>query len=143
MEMWVQIARGTVFLTLCSAIHLGLIVLTLPWLTKTATTLRDEFHIHRAGFLVCCAFAVIVLGHTAQVWVWAGAFVWYGAIVDIETAVYFSLTTYTTLGYGDIILGEDMRIFAAFASVCGLLTFGVSTAFLVGVLQRALPKGLH
>lgn len=143
MELWIQIARGTLFLTLSSALHLGLIILSLPWITKIGTKLKEQFRAHYAGMLISLAFAVIVLGHTVQVWIWAGAFVWYGAIPDVETAVYFALTSYTTLGYGDIILGPEMRVFGAFASVCGMLTFGVSTAFLVGVIGRVLPNRLR
>jgi hypothetical protein len=143
MQLWIQIFHGTLFLSLCSALHLGLIILSLPWLAKIGSGLRYQFRVHRAGMLISLAFAVIVLGHTAQVWIWAGAFLWHGAINDVDTAVYFALTSYTTLGYGDIILEQNMRIFGAFASVCGMLTFGVSTAFLVGVIGRILPNKLH
>jgi len=68
------------------------------------------------------------------VWIWSSGFVLSGALPDWNTAVYFSLVTYTTLGYGDVILGPAMRIFAAFSAVTGLLGFGISTAFLVGAI---------
>ena len=55
---------------------------------------------------------------------------------DWNTALYFSLVTYTTLGYGDIVLGPDLRIFGAFASVAGLLAFGLSTAYLVALMTQ-------
>ena len=61
----------------------------------------------------------------------------------IEEALYFALASFTTLGYGDVLLGEHTRIFGAFSAVTGMLTFGVSTAFLVGLIGRALPKNLH
>jgi len=59
-----------------------------------------------------------------------------GALPDWNTAVYFSLVTYTTLGYGDVVLGPGLRIFAAFSAVTGLLGFGISTAFLVGAIGK-------
>ncbi|MGJ5619751.1 ion channel [Sulfitobacter sp. MF3-043] len=143
MELWTQIARGTLFLSISAGIHLALIIFSLPWLTRVAQATKEQFRAHRAGLLISLAFGLTVFGHTVQVWIWAGAFLWYGAIDGVDTAVYFSLSTYTTLGYGDIILDDTMRTFGAFASVCGMLTFGISTAFLVGMIGRVLPKGLH
>jgi len=70
------------------------------------------------------------------VWIWSSGFVLSGALPDWNTAVYFSLVTYTTLGYGDVILGPGLRIFAAFSAVTGLLGFGISTAFLVGAIGK-------
>ena len=58
-------------------------------------------------------------------------------------ALYFSLVTFTTLGYGDIVLGEGLRIFGAFASVTGLLAFGLSTAFLVALMTRMFEEHLN
>ncbi len=59
-----------------------------------------------------------------------------GAIAGLEPAVYFSLVTFTTLGYGDITLGEDWRILSALCAANGLLLFGFSTAFLVELMRR-------
>ncbi|MDA8747876.1 ion channel [Litoreibacter sp.] len=89
--------------------------------------------------LTLVGFGLIVFAHTLQVWLWAAWFLKSGALPDIEAALYFALVSYTTLGYGDIILGEDIRIFAAFSAVTGMLTFGLSTAFLVGLIGRLLP----
>ncbi|GAA6192614.1 hypothetical protein NBRC116597_25350 [Phaeobacter sp. NW0010-22] len=55
---------------------------------------------------------------------------------DWNSALYFSLVTYTSLGYGDIVLGPGLRIFGAFASVAGLLAFGLSTAYMVALMTR-------
>ena len=70
------------------------------------------------------------------------SFIAFGAFGDPATAVYFSLVTYTTLGYGDIVLAENIRLYGALASVTGLLAFGLSTAFLVAVFAKLLPNHL-
>ena len=48
------------------------------------------------------ALGVIVVAHTAEVWIWAAALLARGALADASTALYFALATFTTLGYGDI-----------------------------------------
>ncbi|MEP4543552.1 MAG: ion channel [Paracoccaceae bacterium] len=82
---------------------------------------------------------MLVLAHTLQVWTWSLVFSWITDLPDLVTSFYFATVTYTTLGYGDIVLGPDARIVATFCAITGLLTFGISTAFLIGVLSRVLP----
>lgn len=142
MDLWLQIARGTLYLGLCAAVHLGLIILSLPWLTRVAERVQGGRRLH-AGLLISLAFILTVFAHTLQVWIWALAFMYHGALSGLDSSVYFALSSYTTLGYGDIVLAHNMRIFGAFASVTGMLTFGVSTAYLVGMIGRVLPRGLH
>ena len=71
---------------------------------------------------------------------WAVSLIWLNALPNMFDAIYFSLVTYTTLGYGDVTLTLEFKIFGAMAAVTGLLNFGVSTAFLVAVLSNALTK---
>lgn len=85
---------------------------------------------------------VLLAAHTLQVWIWAISFLLISDLPDLPTSFYFSTVTYTTLGYGDIVLGPSGRIVASFCAITGLLTFGVSTAFLLGVLSKILPDGL-
>ena len=52
---------------------------------------------------------------------------------DFETALYFSASTFTTLGYGDIIPAHDHRLLAGVEGVMGLILIGWSTAILVSI----------
>ena len=67
---------------------------------------------------------------------WAGAYLLVGAIDKIETALYFSMVTFTTLGYGDVLLDERWRLMAAFEAANGIIIFGLTTAVVVAVVQR-------
>ena len=59
---------------------------------------------------------------------WAAVYVSVGAIEGFEEALYFSVVTFTTLGYGDITLGETSRLLACFQAANGTITFGWTTA---------------
>lgn len=131
---------GTVLLSISAVLHVILIargIESLPRVTKPLERLSEFW---RMPILVGLIFAMVVFSHTVQVWMWATAFLWRDAFSDWSTSVYFSLVTYTTLGYGDVTLGPEHRIFAAFSAVTGLLTFGLSTAFLVGLVTGILNK---
>lgn len=126
---------------ICSMIHISILI----WSASLLKTLGIKFANHppwvRLGVMLGKAFGFVVMSHTIQVWILAFSFVISGAIPAISEAIYFALTTYTTLGYGDIILDTDFRVYGAMGSVTGLLSFGLSTAFLAGLLGRLLPWG--
>jgi hypothetical protein len=62
---------------------------------------------------------------------WAVFYLMVGALPTLEDAIYFSLVTFTTLGYGDITLDERWRILAAFEAANGIIIFGWTTAIIV------------
>lgn len=135
-----QIFWGSLLLGICALIHLILIVYWVGFLKSLETALKDFKPFMRGLIPIGGTFALLVFSHTIQVWIWAGFLIWLGALSVGQDAVYFSLVTYTTVGYGDVTLTDQFKIFGAMASVTGLLNFGVSTAFLVGVIGKVLPQ---
>ena len=105
--------------------------------------LKRSSHGIRSGILIAVTLAALVLAHTIQVWIWAISFVALSALPNLADAIYFSLVSYTTLGYGDITVSDGFRVFAAMTAVTGLLNFGLSTAFLVGLFARLLPSDIE
>lgn len=135
-----QILLGTGLLTFSALVHVGAIALSIPHFSRVA----GLFAVGRwprlrvVALLSFCIF-VLVFAHTVQVWTWSAVFSRITDLPDLVTSFYFATVTYTTLGYGDIVPGPDARIVATFCAITGLLTFGISTAFLIGVLSRVLP----
>jgi voltage-gated potassium channel Kch len=52
----------------------------------------------------------LLLLHLVEMTVWAAAFVIVGMLPDFETALYFSLKSYTTVGYGDVLPPQAWRL---------------------------------
>ncbi len=71
-----------------------------------------------------------------EIWVWAGIYLLVGAVEKMEAALYFSMVTFTTLGYGDVLLDERWRLMAVFEAANGIIIFGLTTAVVVAVVQR-------
>ncbi len=82
----------------------------------------------------------VFLAHIIEVWVWAIVYIVIGTFSSLEAALYFSTTTFTTVGYGDLVLGMDWRLLSAFQSANGFILFGWSTAFIFEVMSK-LYKG--
>ncbi len=73
---------------------------------------------------------------TVSVWLWAFCLLWFDVFHDVETSLYFATVSFTTLGYGDIVLGKDWRVLSGLAAGNGLLIFGLTTAVMVDFLAR-------
>ena len=71
----------------------------------------------------------------AAVILWALAFMMLNIFATFEAAVYFSLVSFTTLGFGDILLPTEWRLLGGMAAANGLLLFGLITAILVETLR--------
>ena len=76
---------------------------------------------------------------TAEVWLWAGFYLFLDVFPDLHTAVYFSTTTFATLGFGDVVPNERWRVFAALEGVNGFLMIGWSTAYMIAAGTRVGP----
>lgn len=87
--------------------------------------------------MVRMVLGLLVL-HALEVAVWAYLYVARHCFPDTETAYYYSLTCYTTLGFGDVVLPPPWRLLGGCEAMVGILMFGWSTAVLVGLLHHIL-----
>ncbi len=98
-----------------------------------------------AEMLMAQLVGALLLLHLAEAIVWAGFYVLVGALPDLETAAYFSLTSYTTVGYGDVVLPAAWRLLGPIEAAVGVLMLGWSTGILVvviGVIYRRFSPSL-
>jgi hypothetical protein len=89
--------------------------------------------------LIQTAITLIAL-HALEIMIWAGvykALVPVGELADLETAIYFSFVTFTTLGYGDITLSDGWRLLSGIQALNGILLVGWSTALMFAVVQKS------
>jgi voltage-gated potassium channel len=110
-------------------------LLLIHWLARIRHVLESPSVLRRMGLLVRL-FVCIAFLHLIQVGLWACVFWRAHALPTLETAVYFSLVTYTTIGFGDVVLGPGWRVLAGMEGLTGLLLAGWSTAFVFAVVNR-------
>jgi len=78
----------------------------------------------------------LVLLHLAEISIWALFYVWRGCLTDAGTAFYFSGVTYTTIGYGDVVLPNPWRLLGPVEGLMGVLMCGLSTGYFFVVASR-------
>lgn len=78
----------------------------------------------------------LVLLHLAEIAVWAFFYWRQQCLPDIESAFYFAGVTYTTVGYGDLVLPKEWRLFGPVEGLAGILMCGLSTGFFFATASR-------
>ncbi len=79
----------------------------------------------------------LLLGlHLIEMAVWAAAYTAGNVLPDFETALYYSLKSYTTVGYGDVLPPVSWRLLGPIEAAVGILMLGWSTSIIVASVQR-------
>ena len=77
-----------------------------------------------------------VLMHLLQIAVWAFFYAWKHGMPDLTSAFYFSAVTYTTTGYGDLVLPKQWRLVGGVEALTGILMCGLSTGLFFAVFAK-------
>lgn len=91
-------------------------------------------HPHRL-FLLVQSVVVLLLLHCVETTLWALYYMHDKGLPDFATSLYFSMISYATIGYGDVVLPARMRLVGAIEGMVGTMMAGWSVALIVAVLQ--------
>jgi voltage-gated potassium channel Kch len=94
-------------------------------------------------YLVSGVVILMFLASLLEVLVWAVTYLTLNAIQGFERALYFSMVTFTTLGYGDVVLAEQWRLLSSFEAANGIIMFGWTTAIVIAAVQRIYFSEKH
>ncbi len=131
-----QLGLATLVVGVTVVVHLVGLALLLAILRRYRRASRRYLVILlNGGAILVAAFGLFAL-HSAEIWIWAGIYQLLGAFTDFEHALYFSTSTYVTIGYGDIVLPPGLRILGAIEGASGIILIGWSTAFFFSIVDR-------
>jgi hypothetical protein len=124
---------GWALMAACVIIHAAGVTSALRWLRPQ---LAGRILFARLTWLFIVVAGWIVFLHLVEIAVWSAVYVWAGAMPDWPSALYFSAVTYTTTGYGDLVLPQEWRLAGAIEALTGILMCGWSTAFFFAIVAR-------
>ena len=81
---------------------------------------------------------LLLMLHAVEIAMFAGFYLLIGALKDIEEALYYSASTYATLGRTTEFFPPDWRLMSAVEALIGFLMIGWSTAFIAGKVERVI-----
>ena len=130
-----QLAIGLALLVLSIAVHAGFMAVVSLYVSRYGEWLRRPPSLVKLFGALCAVSLWLMASMSATVLIWALYFLNVGALGDLETAVYFSLISFTTLGFGDIVLAQPHRLLSGMLAANGFVLFGLTTAVLIDVIR--------
>jgi hypothetical protein len=134
---------GLLLVSVSAVMHTTGIFLIAEYFIHIQKTLEREFSVIRYSNVLSAAFGLITLLHLAEMMVWAVFYRLSGLLSNSESAVYFSMGSYTTIGPSNLLLPEKWRLLGGLESVGGMLLFGLSTAFLFTIIRQLFESRLR
>lgn len=118
-------------------IHAAGLGMVLSHVSHSAVRPEDTRFWPITWLLIRIAWFLIVI-HLSAIAVWASFFWWENCMPDLESSFYFSGITYLTIGYGDLVLPKEWRLFGPIEGLTGILMCGLSTALFFAVVSKRI-----
>ena len=133
-----ELAIAFVIVAVCVCIHAAAMIALAVGVEQYIKKGAQFSFLHETGILIM-TFSAILFLHITGASIWAIFYLLRDLFPDFETSLYFSLTSYTTMGFGDVVLPQRWRLLGGIEGFSGVLLCGMSTAFLF-VIVRALLR---
>jgi hypothetical protein len=127
------IAFGIV--AVCLLLHVVTIVFLADWILDQRDKRREQMGMLGYIVMLIVSFTVIIVLHMAEIGIWAVLYFERSLFPNFETSLYFSITCYTTIGFGDVLLPPAWRMLGGIEAVNGVLLCGLSTAFVFAIVN--------
>ncbi|HEX2713872.1 MAG TPA: potassium channel family protein [Candidatus Acidoferrales bacterium] len=134
-----QIGVAVLLVSLTLLLQVSGVTALIEWLKRILTRDVDKHGPTYSATLVVESTVAIVLLHGLAILLWAG---FYRSLCfgSGEVAFYFSASSYSTVGYGDVVLPPDWRLLGPLESVTGVLMCGISVSVLFALVTRLLDR---
>lgn len=136
-----KIVIATSVMFVCTLIHAVFMMSANQVVEKRLAQIGSARRVFYRTVLIWQLILWMFLGICIETLVWALVYLADPQITvlpDAQTAFYFSMVTFTSLGYGDIVLTGNMRVLSAIQAANGLIIFGWTTALIFYYIQKIL-----
>lgn len=138
--MFLQLICAAALTIVVALIHGAGVVAIAHWLGLDRPQPKVA-RLHPRNALILSAVALMLFSlHLAEIALFAGFYVFVGAIHDAELAFFFSASAYSTLASPEANFPEAWRLVGAMEGLVGFLMIGWSTAFFVTDMNKLLRE---
>jgi hypothetical protein len=104
---------------------------------RVSSSFRDRRHASVAfAVIIGAATLLATCLHAVEAGIWAAAYRLLGALPNAKLAMLYSLEAVTSYGHSNLFLEDRWQLMGAMETLNGWLLFGLSTAFLFGVIEK-------
>jgi voltage-gated potassium channel len=142
MILFNQIGAAVLLVSITLLLYVSGVTALIEWLKRVLVRDVDKHGPSYSARLVVPATLAIVLLHGLAIFLWAGFYRW-RCFPSWEAAFYFSASSYSTVGYGDVVLPFAWRLLGPLESVIGVLMCGISVSVLFALVTRLLDRDIR
>ena len=128
-----KVLLAWIVVALCVVTHASGVTSAMRWVRRHPAT-STKFWLWIWLFVRLAGWIIFL--HLVEITAWGLLYVWRDALPDMATALYFSTVTYTTTGYGDLVLPPKWRLDGAIEALTGILMCGWSTGFFFAIVNH-------
>jgi hypothetical protein len=132
--MLLDVITALVLLALTVLMHTAGLLGVLRWVSRSGALASRQFW-RVVWLLVRTAWCLLGI-HLLEIALWAFFYWRRNCLPELASAVYFSGVTYTTVGYGDLVLPQEWQLLAPLEAMTGILMCGLSTGFFFALVSR-------
>ena len=134
--IFIELGLGVLVSGVCVVIQGATLLIIFSVLMRYFDHIEERFNVIINHSIVIGVVWVLGIMHLVQVAVWALSFRYLGCFDRFYQALYFSLMTYSTVGYGDLVAPDAWKLFCGVEAVMGMLMFGWSASFLFSTVDK-------
>lgn len=131
-----QLAAAAGLVVVMTVTHgLGLVAITKALRLEGERLEERAFDVGAVGLM--CGMALLLFSlHLSEIFIFAAFYLAVGAMTGFEEALYFSASTYATLGRTEEFFPAEWRLVGSLEALIGFLLIGWSTAFIVSRVNK-------
>lgn len=133
--MMYEIVVSMALVVLTLSVQCAGVAVLIKWLRQVTAKEIHKGSMFEAAVLVMQTTIAVILLHGMVIVLWAGFFRW-SCFRSWERAIYFSGSTYATVGYGDVLLPQQWQLLGPLESMLGVLMCGISVGLLFALVTR-------
>jgi voltage-gated potassium channel len=139
MILLTQIGAAVLLVSLTLFLQVSAVTALIEWLKSVMNRDVSKGGPTYSATLVVESTVAIVLLHGLAILLWAGFYRW-RCFPSWELAFYFSASSYSTVGYGDLVLPSKWRLLGPLEGIIGVLMCGISVSVLFALVARLLDR---
>jgi len=109
------------------------------WIRRAAAGDLHSLGPFRSAVLVVRLTGAVIVLHGVLILFWASCYRRL-CFSSWESALYFSASSYATVGYGDVVLPSNWRMLGPIESIIGVLMCGISVSLLFATVTRLVSR---
>jgi voltage-gated potassium channel len=115
------------------------VTILIAWVRRALEGDRQQIGPLRSAALIVRLTAAVVVLHVIEILLWACFYRW-RCLMSWDSAIYFSASSYSTLGCSDVSLPSSWRTLGPLESIIGVLMCGISVSFLFAIVTRLTSR---